>query len=105
MSDTTLPRKAIARKLAELEYGPGEFVRDDESLWDFAGRLVDAGFAIEAAASEAERARIRADARLLAEAILGGSSYKPHREAAERVLAAIDATHDRADPAKDGEKG
>ena len=30
------------------------------------------------------------DVRLIANAILGGSSYKPHREAAERVLAALE---------------
>lgn len=33
-----------------------------------------------------------ADLKLLANAILGGMSYKPHREAAERVLAALSAT-------------
>jgi hypothetical protein len=37
-------RAQIASALVDLEYEPGVFVRDDESLADLAGRMFDAGF-------------------------------------------------------------
>jgi hypothetical protein len=98
-------RAQIASALVDLEYEPGVFVRDDESLADLAGRMFDAGFRLIPENSVlVTRETLDADLRVIRQYLtLFGARGRDEQialAALDRILAALtpEPTNERHGP-------